>query len=238
VVTGVEMLSVLQDPAVREGVKRALDLPTEPVAQALRDMAAAQARTDASVEKLAAAQARTDARLDRLADSVERLAEAQARTDATVQELAAEIKELAAAQTRTERAVLELRQAVGSLSDNVGFSLEELAGIVLPAVLEREHGVTVERFARRFIPTAQGDEEVDLYADARRHDREVVVVGEIKSRIYPNDVRDFARKLERLAPVLPAEAVPVLFGFMVHPRANREARERGILAVGWGRETS
>jgi hypothetical protein len=240
--TGSEMIVALQDPAVRDGVQRALGLPTEPVAIALRELAAAQARTDATVKELAAAQARTDATVKELAAAqartdatvkelaaeVKELAAAQARTDATVKELAAEVKELAAAQARTDRSVADLRKEVGKLSDNVGFGLEELAALVLPGALERDDGVQAGRFVRRFFQTEVGDEEVDLYAEASRQGSSVVVVGEVKSRIYAGDVQKFSAKLARLAPGLPAEPFAVMFGFVVHPAAQQMAQRLGV----------
>jgi hypothetical protein len=176
------------------------------------------------VKELAAAQARTDATVKELAAEVKGLAAAQARTDATV-------KELAAAQARTEHSLLDLRRAVGSLSDNVGFGLEELATIVLPALLEQEEGIRVERFTRRFLLTPAGEEVVDLYAEARRNGEVLVVVGEVKSRIYEAEVRRFAAKISRLQAVLPGRALPVLFGFVVHPSARAAASSSGIRVV-------
>jgi hypothetical protein len=194
--TAQELLSLLQEPTVRRSVQQVLGLPSEPVAEALRELAAAQARTDASVKELAAAQARTEA-----------------------------------AQTRTESSLLELRRAVGALSDNVGFGLEELAAIVLPGVLEREEGIRVERFSRRFLSPATGEEEVDLYAEGERGGRTVVVVGEVKSRIYEAEVRRFAAKAARLQPALPGDAVAVLFGFVIHPSARQAAQSLGVRVV-------
>jgi chromosome segregation ATPase len=77
-----------------------------------------------------------------------KLAAPQARTDETVKQLAADLQKLAAARARTDEAVQrlteamhELRREVGALAHNVGFGLEELGGIVLPGVLDRDHGV-------------------------------------------------------------------------------------------------
>jgi hypothetical protein len=247
-----ELVSLLADAEVRRDVQGLLGLPTEPIANALRELAAAQARTDATVERLsqkveelAAAQARTEATVKDLAAAqartdatVKELAAAQARTDATVKELAAAqarteaaIERLVEAQMRTEAGLLEVRKALGALSDNVGFGLEELAAIVLPGVLEREAGVQVGGFERRFLQTDEGEEEIDLFAGGTRQSERVTVVGEVKSRIYRGEVERFARKAERVARRLPEPIVAVMFGFVVHPSAREAAERLGVRVV-------
>jgi hypothetical protein len=201
--TGAELAALLDDPATRERVQRALGLPSEPVAAALRELAAAQRRTDASLAALAA----------------------------EVKELAAELKELAAGQGDLRAGQRELRQAVGALSDNVGFGLEELAAIVLPGVLERDEGVRVDRFVRRYFLAESGEEEVDLFAEAERDGAPLAVVGEVKSRIFPADVKRFAAKVDRIAPGLAVKALPLMFGFVVHPTARDAAAALGVRVV-------
>ncbi|MBI4704032.1 MAG: hypothetical protein HY744_23230 [Deltaproteobacteria bacterium] len=227
---GADIVHALRDPAVRREVQQALGLPAEPVAEALRELVAAQARTDKTIEKLVAAQARTD-------KTIEKLVAAQARTDEALKELSCEVKELAAAQARTERGLGLLRQDVGALSDNVGFGLEELAAIVLPAVLAREERVSVGGFTRRFIQTTAGDEEIDLFAEAERDGCPVAVVGESKSRIYDGDVKRFAGRAARVAEALGTKVLPLMFGFVVHPSARRASESLGVLLVasrpGW-----
>jgi hypothetical protein len=111
------------------------------LARALRDLAQAQARTEARleavaarVEELAQAQASTELRLEAVAARVEELAQAQARTEARLEELAqaqarteARIEELVQAQAKTEarvdglaRRIEELTEAVSELATRVG----------------------------------------------------------------------------------------------------------------------
>jgi hypothetical protein len=223
-VTRNELFGLFEEPENRETIKRLLGLPTEPVADALREVRD-------SIQELAAAQARTGQAVADLSAEVKNLAAAQARTDQSVAELSADVKELAAAQARTDQNVFALRRDVGALSDNVGFGLEELAAIVLPAWLEREEGVTVRRITRRFFQTADGEEEVDVYADGDRAGTVVPVVGEVKSRIYSGDVKKYAVKLARIAEAMPQKPLGLMFGFVVHPAANEVARELGLRLV-------
>jgi chromosome segregation ATPase len=279
--TGPELLQLLQDPELRQSVRAALGLPTDSVAESLRQLAAAQARTEARVQELAAAQARTEARVQELAAAqartearleelagaqartearLEELAGAQARTEGSLKELAAEVKGLAAAQARTEASLKELaaevkglaagqrelavgqkelaagqkelRTAVGALSDNVGFGLEQLAAIVLPAQLERdERTILTTEFERRLVSTAAGEEEVDLWAQGERDGAAVQVVGEVKSRVYATDVKRFVQKAERVQATLEAPVLRLMFGFVVHPSAREVAEHLGVRVV-------
>ncbi len=109
----------------------------------VRELAAAQARTEARVEELAAAQARTEARVEELAAAqartearVEELAAAQARTEARVEELAAaqarteaRLEELAAAQARTEEELRTLVRVVSDMQETQKRMLNELAAM-------------------------------------------------------------------------------------------------------------
>jgi outer membrane murein-binding lipoprotein Lpp len=230
-VTSAELLGLLSEPATRETLQRLLGLPTESVAEALRELAAAGARTDARLDRLTETVDRLAERVDRLAETVGRLAERVDRLEAAVERLAEAQLRTEAAVERLARGQDELRRAVGTLSDNVGFGLEELAAIVLPGVLEREERLRVDHFIRRFMTTEVGEEEIDLFAEAERDGGVVPIVGEVKSRIYTGDVRKFFQKLQRIAAGLPSKPVGVMFGFVVHPAANDAARELGVHVV-------
>jgi hypothetical protein len=126
----------------------------------------------------------------------------------------------------------ELRREVGALAHNVGFGLEELGGIVLPGVLDRDHGVLVTgAFERAFVRTSAGEEELDLVAAGEKDGKPVRVVVESKSRAYEADVRSFAARAKRVSEALGETVVPVLFGFVIHPTAAALAPELGVIAV-------
>ena len=214
-------------------------------------------RVEAAIERLTEAQARTEARVESLEEgqrsmqaAIERLAEAQARTEAHVESLEegqrsmqSAIERLAEAQARTDRAVEKLttgmtalRQEVGALSENVGFGLEGIARITLPGYLERHLEIEVlgplgeELNPRQFGPEGQ-EEEFDLYGVGVRAGKDLTIVGEVKSRIYSDDVRRFLERIERVRPSLPDNHLPVLFGYNIHPRAREEAEKVGLLLV-------
>jgi predicted nuclease with TOPRIM domain len=222
--------------------------------QRLEELAQAQARTDAAVQqlvqaqarteqrveqlegamqRLAEAQARTEERLDRLEAAVERLAEAQARTEERVDRLEAAVERLAEAQARTEQALQQLATQVGALSDNVGYGLEDIARVVLPGYLKQRYGVTVERLERRIFSVDGQRFDVDLYAEGRRGRRRIVVLGEVKARIYAREVHHFQQVLQAVRPQLPVEPLPVLFGYFIDLSAMEAAQDQILLIAAY-----
>jgi predicted nuclease with TOPRIM domain len=167
----------------------------------------------------------------RLEEAVARLAEAQARTEQRVEELAEAQKRLAEAQRRTEQAVERLAQQVGRLSDVVGFTLEELARELAPAYLAERYGIRVSSLERQFF-TLDGEEvEIDFYGEGTRDGERVVVIGEVRSRIYGRDVESLARKAKALAPQVSGTPIPAMFGFVIHPSAREVASRTGALVI-------
>ncbi|MER3455926.1 MAG: hypothetical protein C4303_07410 [candidate division GAL15 bacterium] len=175
------------------------------------------------VQQLAEAQRASERRLARLE-------EAQERTDQRVARLEDALARLTEAQERTEREVRELARQVARLSEAVGFSLEELAREFAPAYLEKYHGIRVPYLERRYFTVQQREVEVDLYGEGTQ-DGEAVVVGEVRSTVYGRDVEDVLQKVQLVAPLLTARPVPTVFGFAIHPSAERLAWERGVIAL-------
>jgi predicted nuclease with TOPRIM domain len=240
------------DDRVREirVTREDFDRLTQTVAQ----LAQAQARTEqrldrleAAVERLAEAQARTDAAVQQLAKRVDQLAEAQARTEQRLNELAqaqarteqrveqleGAMQRLAEAQARTEQALQQLATQVGALSDNVGYGLEDIARVVLPGYLKQRYGVTVERLERRIFPIDGQQFDIDLYAEGRRGRRRIVVLGEVKARIYAREVHHFQQVLQAVRPQLPAEPLPVLFGYFIDLSAMEAAQDQILLIAAY-----
>ncbi|MGC8835580.1 MAG: hypothetical protein ACP5PL_01330 [Infirmifilum sp.] len=213
-------------------LRRTVEKGLAELAKRVDELAAAQAETQRQIEKLAAAQVATEKRLDQLVA-------AQAATERRLEELAKRVDELAAAQAATQRqveklaaAVDALRIQVGRLSETVGFTLEDLAKDLLPYWLRGRLGVEVESLERKIIELEGEEVEVDLYAWGVLGDKKVLVVGEVKSRIYEDDVNAFYRKVVApLSAKMGVEIIGILFGFAIHPRAETRARELGMHAV-------
>jgi len=145
-----------------------------------------------------------------------------------VQELAMAQKELAEAQRKTEVQVQNLARSVGTLSDNVGFGLEDIARVVLPGYLERHLGILVKEFSRKFF-SVNGDEvEINLYAAGKKEDKRITVLGECKSRIYRREVRSFVRQADKVRGLLKGDTLLVMFGYWIHPSASMFAKEKDV----------
>ena len=188
-------------------------------------------RLEQALVRLAEAQTRTETRLETLAARVEALAQAQARTEARLETLAARVEALAQAQARTEAGLLALTQQVGRLSETIGFTLEDLAREVSPAYLAQHYAIHVAQLDRRFFSIDGEQIEVDLYGEGHREGDPIAVVGEVRSRIYGRDVEATVQRVARLAPQLPAAAVVILFGFVIHPSARDAARRLGAIVI-------
>jgi len=202
-------------------------------------------RLEEALTRLAQAQARTEERVGRLEDAmvrlterVDRLAEAQARTEARLEALAqaqsrteAQVEALAQAQARTESAILTLARQVGRLSETIGFTLEDLAREVAPPYLAQYHAIHVGQLDRRFFAVDGEEMEVDLYGEGQHDGKPIVVIGEVRSRIYGRDVESAAHRAVRLLPQLRGTPVVVLFGFVIHPSARATAHRLEAIVI-------
>jgi outer membrane murein-binding lipoprotein Lpp len=225
--TGVELVRLLQDASVRDEVQRALGLPSEPVAQAiaaltleLRELAR---HTDERFAELAGEVKQLAGEVKQLAGEVKQLA-------GDMKQLAGEVKDLAEAQKRTEqevarlaRAMRMMRKHVGTLSDSLGFPLEDRARDRLPAWLRAQHGIEVAGL-RRLVVRENGELlEIDLFAEGTRAGERVLVAGEAKARVSARAVEKFARQVRELCA---ARGAASWFGFVFGYRFASEAYVR------------
>ena len=162
---------------------------------------------------------------DKLVAAVNKLAEAQARTEERLNELAIIVEKLAVA-------IGELRREVGRLSETIGFSLEDIARVVLPGWLYRHLSVEVEELERKFLTIDGKEIEVNLYGEGLRKGMRVIIVGEAKSRIYGRDVNRFYSEIYKpIADKSKTKAIGILFGYLIHPSAKQRAEKLGLYTV-------
>jgi hypothetical protein len=150
---------------------------------------------------------------DRLSQNVAQLAEAQALAERQLELLAAQVDQLAQAQVRTELALQQLATQVGALSENIGYGLEDIARLVLPGYLKHRYGIHVQTLERKQLQVDGRQIEVDLYGEGKRGRQPVVVLGEVKSRIYGRQVNQFVRDLGAVRAEVGAKVVPLMFGY-------------------------
>jgi uncharacterized protein YoxC len=131
--------------------------------------------------------------------------------------------------TLTQR-VDSLAKEVGSLSSTIGFGLEDIAKVVVPGWLYRHEGIEVE--LERKIIYVDGEEiDLNLYGEGVKNGKKIVVIGEAKHRIYGDDVKKFHRNSEKARKVIKGEIYKLMFGFLIHPSAEKEAEKRGIRVI-------
>ena len=241
-------------------LRKSMEERFERLENAITRLAEAQRRTEERVSKLedavmrlAEAQKRTEERISRLEDAVMRLAEAQRKTEERVSKLEDAVMRLAEAQRRTEErlnALAEaqrrtedairklaigmnaLRREVGRLSDTIGFGLEDIARVVLPGWLHRHLGVKIDELRREFLTIDGREVEVDLYGEGLLKGERIIVVGEVKSRIYEAQVDKFYRSIYApLSKKVSARVIGILFGYLIHPSAKKRAQELGLYTV-------
>ncbi|RZN60882.1 MAG: hypothetical protein DSO07_05050 [Thermoproteota archaeon] len=123
-----------------------------------------------------------------------------------------------------------LAKEVGSLSSTIGFGLEDIAKVVVPGWLYRHEGIEVE--LERKIIYVDGEEiDLNLYGEGVKNGKKIVVIGEAKHRIYGDDVKKFHRNSEKARKVIKGEIYKLMFGFLIHPSAEKEAEKRGIRVI-------
>lgn len=150
-------------------------------------------------------------------------------------ELPERLSEIVEVQKQIEQQVQEMLKVAKEINKELrrlpGFTLEDIARVVLPGYLERHLGVRVEKLRRKHFTVNRTEHEVDLYGVGQRDGVKVTILGEVKHRIYAREVKGFARILKRVTPLIKTEVVKVMFGFLVHPSAEEVAKEAGVTLV-------
>lgn len=147
------------------------------------------------------------------------------------------VEELAQAQSRTEEAVerlvgaqRELSVAVGKLSDNFGYGIEDIGRVVLPGYLERHFDINVVgELDRKFFFVNGKEIELNLYGEGLKEGNKVIILGEAKARIYRGEVKEFIEAISKLT--FKDTVFKLMFGFLVHPSATEVAKSEGIVLV-------
>ncbi len=169
------------------------------------------------LKELAQAQARTEARL-------EELAQAQADTERQLGETQKALKSLA-------RTVEDLQKQVGGITHTIGYTLENEAYKALPELLKRDLGVQVQgKLLRKMWERSRGAvEEVDIFGEGLKDGRKVVILGEVQAQLSKRHLDRFLKRLERLKKELPeGERILVAVTHSAPPSVVKYAEEKGI----------
>ncbi len=225
--------------------------------QRVEELAEAQQRTEQRMEELAEAQQRTEQRVEELAEAQKELAEAQQRTEQRMEELAEaqqrteqRMEELAEAQKNTQLEIQTLSKrlgdlgaTVGGLGNTLGYALENEAYRMLPGLLKEKYGLEI---TERFIRTDVGGQEINILGRARQNGRELLIVGETKSRLdrprrkkqrkgkgWSKDIwEQLAEKVTAVQAAHPdVEIVPLIVTHYARPAVVEQAAKDGIIIV-------
>jgi len=195
------------------------------------------------VRSLAQAQARTEARLDRLTEKVEELAQAQARTEARLEELAqaqakteATVRELVRGQIRVEKEIASLsegqkdiRRVLGGISHTLGFTLESQSYPRLAAALKKDFGVDIPRLYPRFLFYPDGrQDQINIYGEGTKGGKPVYALGEAKAQLGKRDIDSFLQLVRRATKALPAPVISFMVTYLVEPSVEEYAQQKGL----------
>jgi hypothetical protein len=89
----------------------------------------------------------------------------------------------------------------------------------------------VDELTRTFLEVDGEVVEINLYGVGVRDEEKVVILGEARSRIYEHDVKEFDGMAEKARKVIPHRVYKLLFGYWIHPTAQREAAGRGLTLI-------
>jgi hypothetical protein len=217
---------------------RALVLTDELLAlpEMVRELVAAQQRTEAAVAELVVAQQRTEA-------TVAELAAAQQRTEARVDRLDQVFAQLVEAQQRTEAHLAQLAKDVGKLrGDGVENRYRLHATAYFGTIVRRTHVLTDDERSDLFDAAMDRGalslaEVRDIaLADAivrgliREDQRQVYLVVEASLTVGHEDVERAARRASLLART-GVEAIPVVAGEELASGVPRQAQAAGVWQV-------
>ncbi len=210
--------------------------------QTVKELAEAQRRTEARLEELAEAQKKTEARVNELAEAQRRteerlneLAEAQKRTEERVDKLSQRMEELAEAQRRTEEELTKLIRDYGEskrklegLSDTVGYYLEDRVYRTLPNIL-REKGIKVlGRLIRTYVSLKGKDEQVNIYGRGKINGKEILILGEVKTRFSKKAITNFEKKARKIAESEGLEPYLLFVAYDFPPKIENFLKEKGL----------
>lgn len=192
----------------------------------VQELSEAQKRTETKVGELAEAQQRTEERLEKLVETqqymeerLHKLTEAQNRTEQELHLLVQQVRKLAAGQK-------EIRQELGGLSGTVGYPLEDRAYLTLPQLLKQDFGITLkEELIRKFVLNKKGDYiEVNIVGKGAQNGKEVLILGEAKTRRSKNNLNEFIRKKLKLLEGVHQNLFPILVNLHDQPAGYRGVR--------------
>ncbi|MCL0077595.1 hypothetical protein M1N61_00780 [Peptococcaceae bacterium] len=174
------------------------------------------------VKELAEAQKRTEQEVAKLASSLERTQQEVAKLASSLEKTQQEVAKLAIGLDRT-------RREVGGLSRSVAYALENESYRHLPVFLKEKHDIEV---TQKIIRTFVDEEEINIFAKARRDGKEVLLVGEAVLKLDDaSKLKQVWRKVGAVKEEMGGEVVPIIVTHFAKPGVLERAQRAGILVV-------
>ncbi len=193
------------------------------------------------VDQLAEAQRKTEERLGQLTVGVDQLAEAQRKTEERLGQLTVRVDQLAEAQRKTEKVLTKLvedhsetRKRLESMSDAVGYELENKSYRALPILLKRDLDLQIEdRLLRKFIlgPDGRRYIQINIYGWGKRDGERVLILGEAKTSLSKREVNKFLKHVKLVSSLEGIHEDRIIIVAVVHtitPEVEKYAQEMGI----------
>jgi hypothetical protein len=209
-----------EDFSELKNIVKELGVKVGELAEAQRELAEAQS-------ELTEAQKRTELRLEELVVAQKELTEAQKRTEIAVTKLTEPVHEMS-------QSIDKLNKEVAGLGKSFGYHLENEAYRYLPEILRTKHGIEAkEKIIRAHI----GGREINLFCPAIKDGREVLVVGEARTKLdvykeQPEVFVDLEEKVQAVLAEYPqAEIVRAVVTHFASNSFLDRAKARGIIVV-------
>jgi hypothetical protein len=189
-----------------------------------------------ALAELAVAQARTQANVDRLVDEMRAFKD---EMGAFKDEMRAFKDEMRAGADRSERERVDFRRQLGELSNKMGTLVEDIVFPSLADVFQSVFGGDrppdlAIRVRRWHVTDPARQREFDAIAS----NSTVFLINETKSRVRPEDVPAFVETLAEARSFFPEAAgrrvVGALASFHVDPAVARAGERQGLLMLGLG----
>lgn len=160
---------------------------------------------------------------------VKELAEAQKKTEQEVAKLAASLEKTQQEVAKLAIGLDRTRREVGGLSRSVAYALENESYRHLPVFLKEKHDIEV---TQKIIRTFVDEEEINIFAKARRDGKEVLLVGEAVLKLDDaSKLKQVWRKVEAVKEEMGGEVVPIIVTHFAKPGVLERAQRAGILVV-------
>ena len=125
----------------------------------------------------------------------------------------------------------KVKQELGGLGHVVGYRLEGEAMRYLPALLETDHGITVEgRLKRDYLTLANGHFiEVNIWGHGIKDGKTIAILGEAKNQLQKRDVDGFLSVVSVIRSEIMEPVTPLLITYQTSPQVKQYALEKNVM---------